>query len=107
MGQLHCIHDFQLIHTRGTLTNGYLTQQHLFCLTFLKKHASNDFVADCTVRAEIITEPIPEKAGPVMSKTFLLELMAFRLIPVICSARRAKPENYRTRKLSQEGPIPQ
>ena len=47
-----------------------------------------------TVRAEIITELIPKRAGPVILKTFLLELIAFRLIPVICPARRAKPENY-------------
>ena len=46
-----------------------------------------------TVRAEIITELIPERAGPVIFKNALLELKAFRLIPVICPARRAKPEN--------------
>ena len=43
---------------------------------------------------KIITELILERAGPVVFKTFLLELMAFKLIPVICPARRAKPENY-------------
>ena len=53
-----------------------------------------DFALYHTVRAEIITELIPERAGPVIFKTFLLELIAFRLIPVICPARRAKPENY-------------
>ena len=47
-----------------------------------------------TVRAEIITELIPKRAGPVIFKTFLLELIAFRLIPVISAARGAKPENY-------------
>ena len=47
-----------------------------------------------TVRAEIITELILERAGPVIFKTFLLEIIAFRLIPVICPARQAKPENY-------------
>ena len=36
-----------------------------------------------TVRAEIITELILERAGPVIFKTFLLALKAFRLIPVI------------------------
>ena len=46
-----------------------------------------------TARAEIITELILERAGPVMFKTCLQELIAFRLIPVVYSARRAKPEN--------------
>ena len=46
-----------------------------------------------SVRAEIITELIPKRAGPVIFKTFLLELIAFRPIPVICPARRVKPEN--------------
>ena len=45
-----------------------------------------------TVRAEIITELILERAGPVIFKTLLLELIAFRLIPVICPARRTKPK---------------
>ena len=36
-----------------------------------------------TVRAEIITELILERAGPDNFKTFILELKAFRLIPVI------------------------
>ena len=47
-----------------------------------------------TVRAKIITELILERAGPVIFKTFLLKLIALRLIPVISPARRAKPENY-------------
>ena len=47
-----------------------------------------------TVHAENITELIPKRAGPIIFKTFLLELIAFSLIPVICPARRAKPENY-------------
>ena len=38
---------------------------------------------EITVRAEIITELILERAGPVIFKTFLLELMALRLIPII------------------------
>ena len=48
--------------------------------------------ASYTVRAETITELILERAGPVILKTFILTLIAFRLIPVICSARKAKPE---------------
>ena len=52
---------------------------------------------DFTVRAEIITELILKRAGPVIFKTFLLELIAFRSIPVICPARGVKPENYRKR----------
>ena len=47
-----------------------------------------------TVRAEIITELILKRADPVIFKTFLLELIAFRPIPVICPARGVKPENY-------------
>ena len=35
-----------------------------------------------TVRAEIITEFILERTGPVISKTFSLEFQTFRLIPV-------------------------
>ena len=38
----------------------------------------------CAVRAEIITEIIPDRAGPVISETFSLEFLAFRLIPGIC-----------------------
>ena len=47
-----------------------------------------------TVRAEIITELILKRVGPVIFKTFLLELIAFRPIPAICPARGVKPENY-------------
>ena len=37
---------------------------------------------------------IPEKAGPVIFNTLLLlELIALRLLPVICPARRAKPDD--------------
>ena len=46
-----------------------------------------------TVRAETIPELILERAGPAIFKTFLLELIAVGLIPVICPARRAKTEN--------------
>ena len=35
-----------------------------------------------TVRAEIISELIPERADPVIFRTFLLELIACRPIPV-------------------------
>ena len=45
-----------------------------------------------TVRAEIITEFILKRAGPVIFKTLLLELIAYRPIPVICRARGEKPE---------------
>ena len=48
----------------------------------------------CTVRAEIITKLILESAGPVISKTFSLEFISFRLIPVICPAGKSKPGNY-------------
>ena len=47
-----------------------------------------------TVRAEITAELIPERAGPVTFKTFLLELIAVRPIPVISPARVVKPDNY-------------
>ena len=47
-----------------------------------------------TVGAKIITELIPERVGPVIFKTLLLELIPFRQIPAISPARRAKPENY-------------
>ena len=38
------------------------------------------FVFLGAVRAKIITELILERVGPVISKSFLLEFMAFRLI---------------------------
>ena len=44
--------------------------------------------------AKIITEFILERAGPIIFKTFLLELIAFRLLPVTSPARGARPENY-------------
>ena len=50
--------------------------------------------SEVTVRTEIITELILKRAGPVIFKTFLLELIVFRPIPVICPARGVKPENY-------------
>ena len=43
--------------------------------------------ATSTVRAEIITELILKRAGPVIFKNLLLELIAYRPIPVICRAR--------------------
>ena len=51
-------------------------------------------VGETTVRAEIITELMLERVGPIFFKTFLLKLIAFRPIPVIFPARGAKPENY-------------
>ena len=54
----------------------------------------------------ITTELTLERAGPVILKTGFLELIAFRLIPVICPTRRAKPEILLEMKLSsQTGPI--
>ena len=47
-----------------------------------------------TVHTETITELFLERADPAMLKTFLLELIPFRLIPVIGTARSGKPENY-------------
>ena len=62
-----------------------------------KQHMSGMQLPQClfaTVGAEIITELILERASPVIFKSLLLELMAFRLIPVIGPARKAKPDNY-------------
>ena len=44
-------------------------------------------------------ELILERAGPVIFKASLLELMAFWKIPVMCPARRARHENYWKRQL--------
>ena len=41
-----------------------------------------------TGRAKTITESILERAGPIKCQTFLLEIKAFRLVPVSCPARR-------------------
>ena len=41
---------------------------------------------DSNTGGEIITELILKRAGPVIFNTFLLELLAFRPIPVICLA---------------------
>ena len=50
--------------------------------------------ASHAVRAEI-AELILERAGPVifLMTLLLLALNSFRLIPVICPAKEAKPEN--------------
>ena len=60
---------------------------------FRKESAEASFWnTSITVRAENITELILERAGPVVFKTFLLELKASRLIPVIflfCKKRKA------------------
>ena len=45
------------------------------------------------------SELILERAGPVIFRISFLDLTAFRQIPVICPARRAKPENYWKREL--------
>ena len=53
-------------------------------------------VIDCcssSVLAETITKLILERASHAIFTTFVLELQAFRLIPVICPARRANPGN--------------
>ena len=47
-----------------------------------------------TVRTEIISEIILERASPVIFETSLLELVPFRLIPIICPARRTKPDFF-------------
>ena len=60
-----------------------------------------------TVRAEIITELIMKRAGPVIFKTFLLELIAFRPIPVICPARGVSLKITGNDNYFQTGPIPQ
>ena len=51
-----------------------------------------------TVCVESITELILERAGPVIFKTFLLELRAFRLIPVTSNLSCKKSK---TRKLQE------
>ena len=56
--------------------------------------ASWSWITQATVRAKVITQLILDSAGPAILKTFLLELIGFRPIPVIYSAWRAKPENY-------------
>ena len=59
-----------------------------------------------TVHPESITELSPKRAGPVIFKKMLLELIAFRLVLVICPARRAKPENDWKRSLIPVGAYP-
>ena len=63
--------------------------------------------ATTTVRAEIVTELILKRAVQVISMNFLLELIPFRLIPVIRPARKAKPENYWKRKLISNKTYPE
>ena len=60
-----------------------------------------------SVCAETIAELILAWASPFVFKTGLLELKAFTLIPVICPARREKPENTGNLNEFQTGPIPQ
>ena len=58
-----------------------------------KRRAKSYFLVT-TVHAETITELSLTRAGPVIFMISLPDLRAFRPIPVICPARRAKPENY-------------
>ena len=46
------------------------------------------------ILSETMTELIIERAGPVTLKMLLLGPIAFRPFPLICPARRAKPENH-------------
>ena len=64
--------------------------------TVYQKHRFRDpdIVKRHTVRTEIITELILERAGPVIFKTFLLEFKSLQPDSCNFSARRAKPENY-------------
>ena len=52
------------------------------------------------------TELILERASPVILKTFYWNYLAFTLIPVICPARRAKPEMTGNDNEFQTGPFP-
>ena len=78
------------------LENDFLNFEGILCLVISWREIQGiaceirNF-ARITIRAETITELILERAGPVILKTFLLQLKAFRVIPVICPARRAKP----------------
>ena len=67
------------------------------------------FGQNITVHAETITELILERAGPVIVETFLLALMTFRQIPIICPARRANRKLLEAGRNSylQTGPTPQ
>ena len=67
-------------HTR----NCYLSSSNKF-------QGNGSGISETTVRTEMITELILESAGPVVFKTVLLELIAFRLIPVIfCKKSKAR-----------------
>ena len=72
---------------------------------FLRPHSALPLTK--TVRAEIITELILARAGPEIFMNLLLDLIAFRLIPVIWPARRAMPENYWKRQLIPDRSSPQ
>ena len=56
--------------------------------------AENRAILVHSLSTEIITEVFLERAGPIVLKTWLLELIAFRQIPVVDPARTGKPENY-------------
>ena len=81
------------------------TENALCCRVFLRTKKKRS-VFDTTVRAEIITELILERASPVIFETFLLEFITFRLIPVICPARGADPENHWKRQLIPDRAYP-
>ena len=61
---------------------------HTLEITAFRALATSHLKPLHTVGAKIITELIFKTAGPVIFETFLLELMAFRMIPVICPAKR-------------------
>ena len=46
------------------------------------------------VRAEIITELILERVGPVILKTFFTGIKSFQTDPSNLSCKKSKPENY-------------
>ena len=60
------------------------------------------------VRAETMTELILDRAGPVISKTSLLEATALRLIPIIVFVlqEEQKTENYWRQQLIPDGAYP-
>ena len=69
----------------------------------IAKYGSQEGPILLTVRAEIISELIPERVGPVISKSFLLDLITFRPIPVICPARLTRKQANPKRKDFRRG----
>ena len=78
------------LHTNRKKSGVPTKGMQLFCSLLEASYLQLSFLL--TVRAEIITELILERAGPVILKTFLLELIAFRLIPDFCPARREQTQ---------------